>query len=86
MVKITVCDGPWCGLSAADVVSVMEHELDRLKLRNSVEIMTGCCMGACKHGPCVRINGVKHFHVEESKIPQLIREHVLPLVHKGTCV
>lgn len=80
MVRITVCDGPWCGMRSADLVQVFEAELRRMKLDKQVDVTTSPCMGACKHGPCVRIGGVKYFRVEEALIPELIRKHVLPLL------
>ncbi len=82
MVKITVCDGPWCGASSADTVRAFETELKKQGLDQYTEVITSYCMGACKHGPCVRIDGVKHFHVEERLIPALIQSAVLPLIEK----
>lgn len=80
MVKITVCDGPWCGVSSADNVAAFEAELRRLNIADQVQVGTSYCMGSCKHGPCVRINGTKHFHVSMDLIPGLIQKEVLPLL------
>lgn len=80
MIRITVCDGPWCGIRSADLMQTFEAELRRLKLDKQVEVTASSCVGACKHGPCVRIAGTKHFHVEEDMIPSLIQSAVLPLL------
>lgn len=82
MIKISVCKGPVCQMSAEETVRALEDALERAKIADQVEITSAFCMGECKNGPCVRINGVKFRHVDEEVAARLAAQEVAPLIEK----
>jgi len=82
MIKISVCKGPVCQMSTEEIIRAFEDALAKENIADEVEVASGFCMGECKNGPCVRINGVKYRHVDEDLAARLVKQEVLPLVKK----
>ena len=82
MIKISVCKGPVCQMSAEEITRALADALERANIADQVEITSAFCMGECKNGPCVRVNGVKFRHVDEDGAARLVAQEVVPLVEK----
>lgn len=82
MIKISICKGPVCQLYAEELTSAFEETLERAGIANRVELTSAFCMGECKNGPCVRINGVKYRHVDEDSAAKLVAQEIVPLLGK----
>lgn len=80
MVKVSICVGSACHMKGAHATTqLFQQELDKLGLSQQVELSASFCMGECKNGPCVRVNGVKFYHVDQDRVASLVREEILPL-------
>ncbi len=80
MVKVSICVGSACHMKGSHATTqLFQQEIERLGLGSQVELSASFCMGECKSGPCVRVNGVKFYHVDQDRVASLMREEVLPL-------
>ena len=81
MVKVSICNGPVCRMCGAkELRESFEKELEKAGIADQVELHEGFCMGECKNGPCVRIDGVKFRRMDTSRVAQLIKEEVMPKI------
>lgn len=79
MVKLSLCVGSACHMKGSYATTQMfKDEIKRRGLEDQVEIAAAFCMGECKDGPCVRIDGVKFRHVDQDRVVSLIEEEILP--------
>ena len=82
MIKISICKGPVCQMYAEELSRAFEKAIEKAQIADQVELTSAFCMGECKNGPCVRINGVKFRHVDEDRAAQLVAQEVVPLLGK----
>ena len=78
--RIRVCGGMNCAASGGGRVleEAFEAALQEYGVLDKVELLRAHCLGECSHGPCVRIDGERFYHVQAADAPQLVREEVLP--------
>lgn len=77
MVKISICVGSACHMKGAYATTqLFQEEIRKAGLEGKVELSASFCMGECKDGPCVKIDGVKFHHVDAARVPSLIAEEV----------
>lgn len=53
-------------------------ETEEVRRGHKVELSASFCMGECKDGPCVRIDGVKFHHVDQDRMASLVQEEIVP--------
>jgi len=82
MIKISICRGPVCQMAADELTRAFEEALTQANITDQVEITSAFCMGECKNGPCVRINGVKYRHVDEDGAARLVAQEIVPMIGK----
>ena len=82
MVKVSLCIGSACHMKGAYATTQMfQDELAKAGIADKVELSGSFCMGECKDGPCVRVDGVKFRHVDQERVASLVREEILPRVN-----
>ena len=81
LVKVSICIGSACHMKGAYATTeLFKEELEKAGIADKVELSGSFCMGECKDGPCVRVDGVKFRHVGKDRVASLIREEILPRV------
>lgn len=79
MVKVSICVGSACHMKGAYATTQMFQEaLEKAGIADKVDLRASFCMGECKDGPCVRVDGVKFHHVDQSCVESLVTEEILP--------
>ncbi|MGN0747525.1 MAG: (2Fe-2S) ferredoxin domain-containing protein [Aristaeellaceae bacterium] len=82
MVKVSICTGMSCSMyGSSDTRMALQKALKQAGVAAQVEVSDTFCMGECANGPCVRINGVKHRHMDPDSVATLVQEEILPLVN-----
>lgn len=81
-IRVQVCRGMMCSSYGGGrlLERAFEKALADMGIAEEVELITPHCLGSCDSGPCVRINGQKFLHVNETDVPQLIRDEIIPLI------
>lgn len=75
--KITVCIGSYCHLrGSGKIVEQLKALIERHGLKDRVELAGKFCMGECKTGPCVTVDGVK-FSVQPEETEGFFEREVL---------
>ena len=77
---ITLCDGPTCMRNRSkELKSVIQKELERHNLVDTVRIMLSGCLGMCGKSPIMIINPgyTIYGEVSEKDIPEIIQQHIL---------
>ena len=82
--RIRVCGGMNCSGAGGgrQLEAEFHRELEALGIADDAEIFRAHCLGECHSGPCVRIAGERFYHVAKADVPNLVREEVLPRLHK----
>ena len=57
---------------------MFQDEIAKAGLTGKVELSASFCMGDCKDGPCVKVDGVKFHHVDQERVASLIQEEIVP--------
>jgi len=57
---------------------LFQEKLKKSGVADKVELSASFCMGECKDGPCVRIDGVKFHHVDQDRVASLVQEEIVP--------
>ena len=79
MVTVSICVGSACHMKGAYATTQMFQEaLEKAGIADKVDLSASFCMGECKDGPCVRVDGVKFHHVDQSRVESLVTEEILP--------
>ena len=79
MVKVSVCVGSACHMKGAYATTQMFQEaLEKAGVVDQVELSASFCMGECKDGPCVQVDGVKFHHVDQNRVESLVAEEIVP--------
>ena len=79
MVKVSVCVGSACHMKGAYATTQMFQEaLEKAGIADRVELSASFCMGECKDGPCVQVDGVKFHHVDQNRVESLVAEEIVP--------
>ena len=76
---ISLCKGMSCTFNGSEKVhDVLEEEVKKRELEDSIEIVESCCKGMCQEGPnAVLLNKQTIFtQLDETKAGELI-EHIL---------
>ena len=60
------------------VDELSDSYLEKAGIADKVYLSASFCMGECKDGPCVRVDGVKFHHVDQSRVESLVAEEILP--------
>lgn len=78
--RIRVCGGMNCSGNGGGrpLEDAFQHELEEWGLTDKVELLRAHCLGECQHGPCVRIDGERFYHVSLADVPSLVRNEVIP--------
>jgi len=77
---ITLCDGPTCMRNRSkELKSIIQEELQRHNLLDTVRIMLSGCLGMCSKGPILIINPgyIIYGEVSLKDIPEIIQQHIL---------
>ncbi len=76
--KITVCIGSSCHLKGSrQVVEELQRLIAENGLKDRVELNGTFCMGDCRNGVCVTVDGEK-LSVSPETVGEIFREKVLP--------
>ena len=76
--KVTVCIGSSCHLKGSrQVVEEFQRLIAENKLSDKVELGGTFCMGRCKDGVCVTVDGEFHS-VDSDKVDEFFDTVVLP--------
>lgn len=59
-------------------IQLFQEKLKKSGVADKVELSASFCMGECKDGPCVRIDGVKFHHVDQDRVASLVQEEIVP--------
>lgn len=79
MVKVSICVGSVCHMKGAySTTQLFQEELKKSGVADKVELSASFCMGECKDGPSVRIDGVKFHHVDQDRMASLVQEEIVP--------
>ncbi len=79
MVKVSICVGSACHMKGAYATTkLFQDEIAKAGLQDKVELSASFCMGECKDGPCVKVDGVKFHHVDKDRVVSLIQEEIIP--------
>ena len=79
MVKVSICVGSACHMKGAYATTqIFQDELKKAGIADKVQLSASYCMGECKDGPCVRVDGVKFHHVDQDRVVSLIQEEIVP--------
>ena len=77
---ITLCDGPTCMRNhSKELKGIIQQELKRHNLQDTVRIMLSGCLGMCSKGPIMIINPGYTIYgkVSQKDIPEIIQQHIL---------
>ncbi|MFH0918184.1 MAG: NADH-quinone oxidoreductase subunit NuoF [Candidatus Omnitrophota bacterium] len=77
---ITLCDGPTCMRNRSkELKGIIQKELQRHNLADTVRIMLSGCLGMCGKGPIIIINPGYTIYgkVSQEDIPEIIQQHIL---------
>ncbi|MDD6204606.1 MAG: (2Fe-2S) ferredoxin domain-containing protein [Firmicutes bacterium] len=78
--KITVCIGSSCHIKGSrDVVEEFQRQVDKRGLSDRIELSGTFCMGDCKNGVCVKLDGEK-FSVNPATAEEFFNSEVMPRV------
>ncbi|MDO4553769.1 MAG: (2Fe-2S) ferredoxin domain-containing protein [Lachnospiraceae bacterium] len=77
--KITICIGSSCHLKGSrEIVMTLQRLISEKNLDNKVELSGSFCMGECKRGVSVRIDGSEEiFSVRPETAQQFFHQEVL---------
>ena len=78
--RIRVCCGMNCSGNGGGRIleEAFQREAEALGIADQVEFLRAHCLGECQNGPCVRIDGMRFYHVAPEDIPALVRDEILP--------
>lgn len=81
-IRVQVCTGMFCSMDGGGppLGRALQQALTDAGVMEHIEMWSAHCMGACESGPCVRINGDKHYHISIDDVPRLVNEEILPLI------
>ena len=78
--KLTVCNGFSCRDKGAEfILEDLRRLISRHKLDDAVELTARSCMGKCKHGVCVTLDGA-FYSLLPSDTQTFFEEQILPKV------
>jgi len=82
MVTISVCVGSSCHLKGAyEIINVCEEMIERLKLKDKVELKGTFCLGQCtEEGVTVVIDGEILHGVSAENFEEIFTDKVLPKI------
>ena len=76
--KITVCIGSSCHLKGSrQIVGQLQHLVDEYGLKDSVELNGAFCLGDCRNGVCLRVDG-EAFSLKPENTIAFFQNEVLP--------
>lgn len=80
--KITVCIGSSCHIKGSrQVVEQLQQLIHEHNLTDSVKLEGTFCMGQCRKGVCVTLDG-ELYSLTPDTVVQVFNENVLKEVHK----
>lgn len=75
--KMTICIGSSCHLKGArQIVEEMQYLIAKHNLKDKVELSGTFCMGNCKNGVCVTLDGAE-FSLSPSEVQTFFKEQIL---------
>lgn len=75
--EVIVCIGSSCHLRGSrDVIQILERNIALNGLRDQIELKGSFCMGECKGGVCVSVDG-KRFSVTPSETEEFFNREIL---------
>lgn len=81
MIQVKICVGSACHVKGSYATTkLFQEKLAKAGLTDQVELSASFCMGECKDGPCVKINGTKFHEVYADQVDRLIDEEIIPLL------
>jgi NADH:ubiquinone oxidoreductase subunit E len=83
MVTITLCVGSSCYIKGAHAVArSFDEAIREYKLSMSVELKGSFCLGRCREGVAVTVNGKALPRINPDKAREFFLVHILPEVSK----
>ena len=84
MVVVEVCVGSSCHIKgSAFVIGVLQDKIRAHKLDQQVELKACFCMGECKDGVCMRVNGEDVKGVNAQNVNDVFTDKILPLAQQA---
>ena len=78
MVKVSICVGSACHMKGAYATTqLVQQALKDAGVADKVALTASFCMGECKDGPCVKIDGKTFHHVDQDRVVSLINEEIV---------
>ena len=78
MIEIDVCVGSSCHIrGSAFIINALKDYIHANQLGKEVELRASFCMGECKDGVCMKIDGEKIKNVTPANIRSIFEEKVL---------
>ena len=78
MIVIDVCVGSSCHIrGSAFIINALKDAIHTNKLGKEVELRASFCMGECKDGVCMKIDGEQVKNVTPANIQSIFKEKVL---------
>lgn len=75
--EVIVCVGSSCHLRGSrDVIQILERNIALNGLRDQIELKGSFCMGECKEGVCVSVDG-KRFFVTPAETEAFFNREIL---------
>ncbi len=80
--NITVCNGSSCHLKGSRrVVEELQRLAAEARLEEEIRFAGAFCMGNCRNGVCVRLDG-EPFSLHPDQAPEFVRREVLPRLRR----
>jgi NADH:ubiquinone oxidoreductase subunit E len=78
MVTISICIGSACHLKGAyNVISSLQNEIEKLNIKDKVELKASFCLGHCTNAVSVKINDGPVLSLKADGVPEFLKEQVL---------
>ncbi|MCP4522649.1 MAG: (2Fe-2S) ferredoxin domain-containing protein [Candidatus Gracilibacteria bacterium] len=71
--KIEICHGKSCSERFCKYINTrLENDIDKFQLKN-IELIDAKCMGMCKKGPNIKVNGEVHNYMNPAKAAEAFK-------------
>ncbi|MBR4500292.1 MAG: (2Fe-2S) ferredoxin domain-containing protein [Clostridia bacterium] len=78
--KVTVCIGSSCHIKGSrPVVEQLQELIAKEELQDKIELSGSFCMGKCRQGVCVTVDG-EFYSVSPESVPSFFEKTILPKI------